>query len=260
MTRGPALRAALVIALALGIAYFGYWACEQPAYSQTDQCSQWKNYPSAGWHWLSRDAAGFFTAVLCAITFALAWVTYGLFAATERLARDTREASAKALVASTAATKLAERNFVASHRPEIIVRSFNFVHIGAEFIGARIVFTNKGASDAVSIEIRGAIQFSSLPPDSGADMPIKVNIEKIANGAEEAFWLDSRIHIRAAELDRKEAGLQLPGHKYRPVFCIGEIAYLDRNGAIRRTGFCRMFSPSAHCWLAVENTEYEYAY
>lgn len=73
-------------------AYAGYRASEYPTYAQPNQNAHGIDYPSAVWHWLSHDAAGFFTAILCTITTVLAWVTYGLFVATASLARDSKEA------------------------------------------------------------------------------------------------------------------------------------------------------------------------
>lgn len=197
-----------------------------------------------------------FTGILAVATVGLGVATVGLY----RTGKEQIALAAGSLEATNNATELAKRNFVASHRPEVIIRSLTYVQVGRDFIGARLALVNRGATDAIAVEINGIIVSSGLPPDSGIELPHQSTFEKIANGAEEEHWLHSRVHFRKAELERSEAGLQLPGFEYRPVFCIGEIAYLDSNGARRKTGFCRQFGPSTTSWLAVENTEYEYAY
>ena len=89
------LQIAFVFAL-VGTAFFGSYAGMNAGH----------DYPSAFWLWLTHDAAGFFTLILCFVTFGLAVVTYRLYSATAALARDSKEASAKALAASTKATEI----------------------------------------------------------------------------------------------------------------------------------------------------------
>jgi hypothetical protein len=70
-----------------------------------EEHGQYVDYLYAGWLWITHDAAGFFTLFLCIITAVLARYTYRLFRSTAQISRDTREASAKALEASTAHTQ-----------------------------------------------------------------------------------------------------------------------------------------------------------
>jgi hypothetical protein len=106
------LQAAFVFAL-IGVAFFGAYSgigtVEQAGHQPPQPGSQGKSHPSAFWHWLTEDAAGFFTLALCFITGWLAYVTRGLYVATSQLAADSKEASAKSLAASTRATKTLTR-------------------------------------------------------------------------------------------------------------------------------------------------------
>jgi hypothetical protein len=48
---------------------------------------------STFWEWIFHDATGFFTIILCCVTFGLACVTYKLYSATVTLAKDAEDAA-----------------------------------------------------------------------------------------------------------------------------------------------------------------------
>lgn len=99
--------AGLVLAL-FGIAFFGSYAgmrvSEYVHAQPAKHGSQKMDYLNAFWLWITHDATGFFTIILCFITGTLAVATYLLYVTTRDIARETEKSSAQALAASTRAT------------------------------------------------------------------------------------------------------------------------------------------------------------
>jgi hypothetical protein len=91
---------ALVGAAFVG-SYAGMRASEYVHAQPAKHGSQNIDYLSALWLWITHDATGFFTIILCFITGTLAVATYLLYVTTRDIARDSNKASVKALEAST---------------------------------------------------------------------------------------------------------------------------------------------------------------
>ncbi|MEK7996709.1 MAG: hypothetical protein AAB403_23135 [Planctomycetota bacterium] len=165
ISRGPKLRkrhqyrllqAAFVFAL-IGIAFFGAYAgmetAEHAGQRPPNPKGHGGGYLSAFWHWITHDAAGFFTLTLCGITGWLAYVTRGLYVATARLADDSKEASAKAIAASTIAANAA----VAAQRPWIKID----IEIASDVIddghglrmGFKVTVQNVGNTPATAMNV-----------------------------------------------------------------------------------------------------------
>jgi hypothetical protein len=147
------LQAAFLFAL-IGIAFFGAYSGarvnEYAANQQTAQHSVGVEHPSFLWHWATHDAVAVWTLLLCVVTGVLAYVTYGLYSATVKLAGDTKTASDAALLASTEATKLAREEFIATHRPKIMVQSFTISDQGAVDRNAIIDFWMANAGESAA--------------------------------------------------------------------------------------------------------------
>lgn len=89
------LAVAFLFAL-VGVAFFGaYSGIKYAGYQEPDRRCDEINYFCAFWLWISHDAAGLFTALLCGITVFLAYYTYGLLRATIDLATDANESATK---------------------------------------------------------------------------------------------------------------------------------------------------------------------
>jgi hypothetical protein len=253
------LQAAFVFAL-IGVAFFGayagYRASEYPAYTQANQNAHGIDYPSAIWHWLTHDAAGFFAAILCIITSVLAWVTYGLFVATAALARDSKEASDKALAASTEATNLARDEFNATHRPELVVREVTWEMVdmdGGEVVNDDAItfaLVNKGRNSCTIVE--SAFGLRIKPPD-GRALP--------TGGAN----LLGRVELAAGEfgnfryeMDSESESIVAGARTLEDCYFRGTIVYEDHARTRRRYVFARICRRGTDSFMATAAQEDEY--
>lgn len=207
--------AGLVLAL-FGIALFGSYAgmrvSEYVHAQPAKHGSQKIDYLSAFWLWITHDATGFFTILLCFITGGLAVATYLLYVTTRDIARETEKSSAKALVASTRATDTLfdiERAYlVGGGQVAVAGKSF------------QIEFSNYGKTPAFiyafGVEFAATLQevqagpqevfpmflFEDVVPPGGGttpqkatQVPITVPNAQVAYGA---FWYEDwqkRVHI-----------------------------------------------------------------
>lgn len=253
------LQAAFVFAL-VGVAfwasYVGYRSSEYLTYAQAQQHAQGVDYLSTIWHWLAHDAAGFFTAALCIITGILAWVTYGLFVATATLARDTREASAEALIASTAATNLARKEFLATHRPELAVREVTWEMVdmdGGELpndMAITFSVVNRGRSPCTIVESVAGLR--SNAPDGRALPTAKGNLlGRIALAPGEFH------HFKYA-IETEIEGFVVGGRRMLDCYFRGTIIYEDEAHIRRCHVFARVCSRGADRFTATDNPEDEY--
>jgi hypothetical protein len=182
------------------------------------------------------------TVVIASFTVVLALVI-------RRQARLTREA-----------LKLARDEFISTHRPKIIVRTFEYCSDGGGRIGAAIRYVNAGDSVATITEIGVSIFLSVEGPRPGGDQVMTAErvISKRLLGGEEA------VYVAASGVTHNEVAVQqVRNHRQYPftsAYCIGYIAYADELGVGRKTGFCRQYEPANRSWARTEHSDYDYAY
>jgi hypothetical protein len=194
------------------------------------------------WERTTADPIALFTFGIFVFTAALAFSTIGLWIATARTATLSRD------------------EFNATHRPQIIVHSFEHATIAdrPRRIGVELKYVNAGATQATIVEIGSTIIPTSGSPRPGISLSIHPLKDKRLSAGEWAIWaIDSDIAENAAIVEnmRQERGFQAA-----QIMCIGYIRYEDTNGRPRQTGFCRQYDANSRSWLRVENSDYEYAY
>jgi hypothetical protein len=159
-----------------------------------------------------------------------------------------------------ASIDLARQEFIASHRPKIIVSGFQMQSDPELRIGEKVEFIfvarNVGDSPARVIEVRSAtfVLKEKAPIPSDITFPFK---EKFA------ITLVSQEH----ELFPGNGGSELEGNEPMEIFggskillCMGTIVYLDESGTRRETGFCRRYRSRNQAWDTISDSQYEYAY
>lgn len=154
--------------------------------------------------------------------------------------------------------KIAKQEFSATHRPKIIVHTFENSTGYKNRIGPIFTYVNSGTTNATIKSISSNIFYTdNLRP--GADMKsFKCRENKtIKPGARSTFLVESKIETNSATI---EGMRNQRGQSNLELMCIGKICYSDSSGAERETGFCRKFDSVTNCWLKVENSDYEYSY
>jgi len=160
---------------------------------------------------------------------------------------------------------LARDEFNATHRPDIIVHSVQFVfqQHGTEnpavCVGALIAFFNQGATNAVIKARTGIIGRFPTPLTFNINPgPIDgITNEVVRSGSPGHFFVDSNILVANAGANTFDN---------ERVYCIGVIAYADESGNRRHTGFVRILNTDipedgGERWMRVgEENPYEYAY
>jgi hypothetical protein len=160
--------------------------------------------------------------------------------------------------ATKEAASVANKEFISTHRPRIVLHSikfgsaedmddpvpieFRYVNIGdtkghVTEIGTRLIYTKK---DMVESDLDFKVD-KIIPPmeiESGA-FGFRLTAEK------NDFGLDAAMHVRADPVK---------------LFCIAYIVYRDDMETIRQMGFCRQYNPETHRWIYVNDSEYEYSY
>jgi hypothetical protein len=155
--------------------------------------------------------------------------------------------------------EVSQKNLTATFPPEVIVRSITLKPDKITYIvtnrggtKAQIMFSNITVTD---IDCVGG-WLPATPPYSEADNVLgKITLEPgdFKNGeiALEAGILE-RIRV---EIARARGGFPNPGS----VYCLGYIQYLDGNMVVRYTAFCRLFNVHRQRFVAVNDSDYEYA-
>lgn len=180
------------------------------------------------------------TAIDALATLLIAAFTGTLWWSTHRLWKATRE------------------EFIATHRPRILVHSFHYSSEGADKIGAMFSYVNTGASAATVEAIAGQIaEVFEIPSRAPSIGPQKLVGKKLAGGEEAMFTISSSLTHKQMVIDGER---KRRGHSYLFAVCTGYVAYSDELGIRRKTGFCRRYDPDTRSWLRVENSDYEYAY
>jgi hypothetical protein len=182
---------------------------------------------------------GFFAALAA---MAVAAFTFTLWISTSKQARLTGDS-----------INLARQEFIATHRPHIIVYGFDDQPVGGSDNAPYQVqfrYVNKGNTRAYVTEIGSALVSPKLPSDFTDFKVKKFNPPLEVKSGFHGFKLteDSVDYLKILFSDQDA------------LFCIGYIIYRDDNDTSRQTGFCRRYDPASSRWLKVEDEEYEYSY
>jgi hypothetical protein len=197
--------------------------------------------------WIVIDFLQSYGAAVTAIaTVFIAIFTIVLAIVTNRQARLTRKS-----------IDLARDEFLASHRPKIIVHSIEFRRIPGEEevarIGASILCFNEGRTLALNVEARGEI-LSTANLEFDVQRALIKTFPEVASGKKLRFEVKSDYPLR--DLVHREQ------QKLPPMYCVGTVAYIDQNKTRRETGFCFFVVVDAHGerWKSAKSPEHEYAY
>jgi hypothetical protein len=190
---------------------------------------------------------GFFAA-LAAI--AVAGFTFTLWISTDKQARLTAQS-----------IKLAREEFIATHRPKIIVHAAELrrdlsrapgMQAEEHFLGASLIGFNVGESVARNVEVRGQIiSGSNFAVD--VQRPVVMTISWVLGGQKLRAEIKSDIPIVTAAMGKRT------GIDYH---CVGWIAYFDDHDQRRETGFCLRVElwEGRERWVSAAKPEYEYQY
>jgi hypothetical protein len=200
-------------------------------------------------------------AKLVEFTGELAWFTKGLFVATSALVVATVALGIAAFFQSRdikQSLKLARDEFNATHRPKLIVRSFQIGDLDLPK-GKQVNFIfnaqNVGDSAATIIEVRSATFVHNagdpIPTDLSFPFYEPFNVV-LKSGERELFPANGGSILVENEPMEIFAGKSA-------LYCMGTIVYVDAGGTRRETGFCRRYRSREVRWEIVES-EYEYAY
>ncbi|MFZ6767520.1 hypothetical protein ACO0LM_10575 [Undibacterium sp. Di26W] len=201
-----------------------------------------------------------FTALLFSVTFLLWFATYRL----SRDARSTGDRQAsdmnRSLEIAENSVKLARDEFIASHRPKLILRDATSKQDMGAPIFVRYIIANIGESDAtivtgaLSVHFFKGYQFGpdNLPELNNGDS----NIDPLVIKAGEQYSLQYNASIGWAS--NNDTGTIFSEGEYG-LFFSGQIVYADSRGTQRRTGFRRKYISGQHRFLTTETgTHYEY--
>ncbi|HEX3486483.1 MAG TPA: hypothetical protein VHT51_15580 [Micropepsaceae bacterium] len=203
--------------------------------------------------WIEAGAA----AVTGLFTIVLGVSTIGLWRQTARLARGTDQA-----------LRLANQEFLSTHRPKIEIRWMSLQPGRKDFpVSVKFHIVNKGQTAATIIGIKGAVfpvvaEFAcpgGNPIGDPANMPWS-DYRKIQEGISRPFShklqsgeiIDFTIEADDGEIFRKQDA------ETHAIICAGEIMYWDDMKLCRRTGFSRCHYPDGGQFIQAVNSDYEY--
>lgn len=153
--------------------------------------------------------------------------------------------------------KLAREEFISSHRPRIIVRSFRIDMSEDKWIAGnqwpiKFSYVNVGDTTAIIQEI-GVRVFGGVGPwTNGPSRDIRFEPQnvskKLAVAEHEIYCTNDRFAIP----NRTDI---VSGTRW---YCIGYIIYKDEIGINRKTGFCRKFNFEEQTWDRESDEDYDY--
>jgi hypothetical protein len=157
-------------------------------------------------------------------------------------------------------TEVSQKTLVASFRPKVIVRSIvlsapekiRYTVVNQGSTRAHIMSSNITVTDITSVN--GWLPANA--PYGQADNTLgKISLDP-GDYMEGSITLEAGI-IQQIKSDResKRLGSSNPGS----VHCLGYIQYMDGNGAVRYTAFCRVFNVQRERFVPVIDSDYEYA-
>jgi hypothetical protein len=216
------------------------------------------------WHWMTHDATGFFTLGL----FVVAFFQLGLFYRQLVLIRKSLDeakiaanASTEAANAATTQADLARSEFIATHRPKLVVREL-YMPPSTIMQNAmvRYVIANVGSGSAEIVESHVMIQridrndvLRPLESIKGENSIGSASIEAVTHIVRTQ---DSMVTHQSLIVQHMRVGR---GQDVPELFFRGFIIYADKNGLKRRTAFCRQYDFGAHRFRIVDDPDHEYA-
>jgi hypothetical protein len=175
------------------------------------------------------------------------------------LVRTYRETKRTADAAMETA-RTAHREFIASHRPRMVVRALRlsrpeFFGEGGPSPGVTFVVANVGESEGKVTEVRGGVHIGGDGVPQGLSFPLcerfTLPTATLASGAGEVFPLNNIAQLEAADAARIVTGQV-------GLYYVGEVVYVDGAHITRKTGFCRRYHPGGRRWEIIQG-EYEHA-
>ena len=180
-------------------------------------------------------------AWIALFTIALTVSSAGLWWITWRALRHSQRDSARQARDMLETLSLTRKQFIATHRPKLIVRLIQLGNLVPEKpVEIWLTVANVGASDAIIESIRADIATKGWANISW-DVPgieareIELGNSKLASGEQRSF--PANHNKRSLSLART-ISIQQMGSRF---YFLGEIVYRDENGTTRRTGFVRWF-------------------
>ncbi len=158
--------------------------------------------------------------------------------------------------------KLTAAAFGATHRPEIIVHSFEATHdmddSDREGVGASFTVVNKGTAEAHIEQVEGIIVpgvHYLRPGISLEDLSVRPHV--LASGEART---NVAIFGKAGNAAEVFFDAGFGGAVTVKLWCLGRITYRDAAGRRRQTGFCRSFDAKRGLWANEPDSDYEYSY
>jgi hypothetical protein len=201
------------------------------------------------WWWITEHATVLSTVVSACAAIAVAFFTKALSKTTASQLKEMRSQ-----------LRLANREYISTHRPNIIMRSFGpaSAEPDSERTKATCRYVNIGDTAATILEIGGKIITAAYPLRTSVAFETDVfdPPPKIASGQDGTFELGGdSLAIELVDLANRDHGSSA---QFR-AFCVGYILYEDDGKRIRKTGFCRWYDSATNRWVKDPESEYEYA-
>lgn len=168
---------------------------------------------------------------------------------------------------------LARKEFIAGHRPKLIVRrvSLHWNDSLNKITGIEYVVANIGDNPGTIIESNATIHWLDIHPGFvmpgigflPAESPYDDDTQSMGNDTfktgTSAPFIENTDTINDVSLEntRKEHVILL---RPQELYFLGYILYKDEVGTIRRTAFCRLYDYRTMRFYAVDDPDYEYAY
>jgi hypothetical protein len=163
----------------------------------------------------------------------------------------------RTVTAAKEATELANKEFISTHRPKIIVYGLNFSGdvTGDQPVPISFRYVNSGDSDAVVTGF--GTRIIQL-----ADPLVPADIEFTHQEITPPIEVPSGMHGFRLTPDTIRPDTVVAGGTFETgsTVCVGVVLYRDGNGTRRQTGFCRKFDFTSGRWVKMEDDEYEYSY
>jgi len=178
------------------------------------------------------------TMVTAIFTAVLAWSTIALWRSTQALARLSRD------------------EFNATHRPKIIIHTFERTYSEESTVGVIFTYVNVGTAPASITAIESNIFFSDNIVAEDSKRVVQFDNKFLKAGEKDIYRIESGMTNLTAIIEDMKVDR---GQSVQRIICRGIIKYADNQGTSRETGFCRVYDETKG-WLRVENSEHEYSY
>ena len=213
----------------------------------------------------------YLTFFLVLVTFGLTIYTARLWKATKDLAKDAKDTadrqaaemqeslsiSKDAVSATKESVDLARKEFNATHRPQIIIHTFERKYYeDSALFGVIFTYVNIGTAPASIVEIGHNIFYSDNIAADDTNEAVRFDNKFLEAGERDTCLIKSSITDNTAWINHSK---KVRGQSDQRIICKGRIRYVDSQGIPRETGFCRVYTEDRE-WQCVENSEYEYSY